>query len=139
MTVIEQIKADMLVARKAKDKANAALYALVLSEIDGIGKNDGNRATTNDEAIVVIKKMVTRNNGMIDHLSGDMLKRVMDENLMLSKYLPAMINMTEVEQFVDDLIVGGNANIGAVMGAIKKKYGQSVDMKAAGKYVRSVI
>lgn len=137
MEIVKKLKAEMLTARKAKDTKLVASIALVVSEIENIGKNDSNRETTDDEAIALIKKMVLRNEELIGYMdAGPAKEKLENEVVFLQKYLPCMTTMDDVEDFIDEQMANGADNIGRLMGALKKEYGQSVDMKAAGAIVR---
>lgn len=56
--LIEKIKADSIEARKAKETVKANLLVTLLAEVTKVGKDKGNRATTDEEAIAVIKKFL---------------------------------------------------------------------------------
>ena len=122
-TIIEQLKSKTMELRKSR-----SLYASVmlfhLSEIIKIGKNDGNRDSTETEALQYVKKTVQK------------LKEnpyaVPVEIELLEAFLPAMasrdqvrahIFMLEAEQGLDI------SNKGAVMKAVKAEFGALVDMK----------
>jgi hypothetical protein len=55
MNIIERLKTESLRLRKERNPV-AASITFALSEIEKVGKNNGNRATTDDEAIKVIQK-----------------------------------------------------------------------------------
>lgn len=56
-TLIEQIKADQVKARKARLTATATLLTTLLGEASIIGKNAG-RETTDDEVVAVVNKFI---------------------------------------------------------------------------------
>lgn len=97
----------------------ASVMVFHLSEIENIGKNAGNRETTEDEAFQYVKKTVEK------------LKSspVPDEQeiALLSTFLPKMASEEEVRAFLDTLPEGSNK--GQIMGAVKKQFGVNVDMK----------
>ena len=138
--MIDTLKADMMTARRAKESSKVASYALIISEIEKVGKNDGNRKTTNDEAIALIKKMVIRNEELAGYTEvGPARDKIDAETEMMRKYLPLMITPEAVETFINDLVSGGVSNIGQIMGSLKQEYGQAVDMKAAGGIARNAL
>lgn len=57
MSLIQTIKEQQLEARKTGD-AQAALLTTLLSEAVNVGKNDGNRETTDAEVVAVVKKFI---------------------------------------------------------------------------------
>ena len=58
MSVIEKLKSESMKMRKERDPL-APKLVFALSEIDKVGKNAGNRPTTEDEAIKVIQKITS--------------------------------------------------------------------------------
>ena len=67
MTLIERIKEDNLAARKNRDQVRATLLTTLFSEAVSVGKNAGNRETTDAETLAVIKKFIK---GIDDTLSA---------------------------------------------------------------------
>lgn len=57
MTLIQQIKDKQIAARKSGDSL-ASLYTTLLGEASIIGKNAGNRETTDVEVVAVVKKFI---------------------------------------------------------------------------------
>ena len=58
MSIIETLKSESIKYRKARSPF-ATTVVFILSEVQKIGKNAGNRETTEPEAIQVIKKLLT--------------------------------------------------------------------------------
>ena len=58
MTLMDQIKADQVSARKQKMTAVASLLTTLIGEAEMVGKNAGNRAPTDAEVQAVIKKFI---------------------------------------------------------------------------------
>jgi uncharacterized protein YqeY len=58
MTVLSDIKTAQLTARKARDTIATDVLTTLLGEVAIVGKNDGNRDTTDTEAVVVVKKFL---------------------------------------------------------------------------------
>ena len=58
MTLIERIRADQLQARKDKDTIKVNLLTTLIGEAVSIGKNNGNRETTDAEVIALTKKFI---------------------------------------------------------------------------------
>jgi len=136
MTLIEQIKIKSIELRK--DKSGLSSFSsFVLSEIEKIGKNDGNRQTTDDEAISVIKKMIDRNKSNIAMaIDGYVILKLEAENDFLKMFLPEMVSEIEIENFLrKEFGLEIPQNKGIAMSAIKKKFGSKVDMKQANQIV----
>ena len=56
--ILEKIKNASLAARKAKEALAATLLTTLYSEAVNVGKNNGNRDTTDAEAVAVVKKFL---------------------------------------------------------------------------------
>lgn len=126
--MIKQIKKDMLEARKNRSSFSP-FYALLLSEIEKIGKNNGNRETTSDEAIIVIKKLKST----LETLPKD--DKVLAELEILSKYLPEMVSEEEVLNFLESQMPD---NIGNIMKKVKQTYGATADMRLVSKLYKEL-
>lgn len=140
MLVIEKLKAESLRLRKERNPI-ASSITFALSEIEKVGKNNGNRATTEDEAIKVVQKLLITVNENIKYAEqkADLVRLVeLDlEKAILSSVLPQMASDEEVTDFLRELFTGKRGNEipkkGDVMKALRDKFGALVDMKRAGQ------
>lgn len=136
MSVIEKLKAESLALRKTKNPI-AVSIVFALSEIEKFGKNNGNRTTTEDEAIKVIQKLIATIDENLKVATDDGRKIAFNfERNILAGVLPQMASDDEVRQLLKD-IIGDNApkNKGIAMKVIRDQYGAKVDMKRAGEIV----
>lgn len=136
MSVIEKLKAESLALRKTKNPV-AASITFALSEIEKFGKNNGNRATTEDEAIKVIQKLIATIDENLKVTTDDGRKVAFNfERNILSGVLPQMASDDEVRELLKE-ILGDEApkNKGVAMKVIRDQYGAKVDMKRAGEIV----
>jgi len=136
MTVIEKLKAESLTLRKTRNPiAPAILFAL--SEIEKVGKNAGNRETTEDEAIKVIQKLIATIDENLKVTTDDGRKIAFNfEKQILSGVLPQMASDDEVRELLKDIIGDEKPkNKGIAMKVIRDQYGAKVDMKRAGEIV----
>lgn len=109
-----------LTMKLRKDRSPlASTMVFHLSEVENIGKNAGNRDTTEDEAIQYVKKAVQK-------LKENPHANV-DEIALLEELLPKMASLEEVQTFLRTL--GDTSNKGTVMKAVKQEFGALVDMK----------
>lgn len=136
MSVIEKLKAESMALRKARNPvAPSILFAL--SEIEKVGKNNGNRATTDDEAIKVIQKLIATIDENLKVTTDDERKAAFNfEKQILMGALPEMASDDDVRQLLKD-ILGDEVpkNKGVAMKVIRDEYGAKVDMKRAGEIV----
>lgn len=136
MSVIEKLKAESIALRKTRNPvAPSILFAL--SEIEKIGKNNGNRATTDDEAIKVIQKLIATIDENLKVTTDDGRKIAFNfEKQILSGVLPQMASDDEVRQLLKDVLGDETPkNKGVAMKVIRDQYGAKVDMKRAGEIV----
>lgn len=140
MTIIEKLKQERIEARKNKDNALSSFFAFVISEVEKIGKDAGNRLTTEDESVRVIEKTI----GNIEQnmvVTSDVIKNELAMQIsILKKYIPEKVSEDVVRQFIVDLYKDNpDINKGIFMKELKGKFGSSVDMKVAGSIVDEVL
>lgn len=136
MSVIEKLKAESIALRKTRNPiAPSILFAL--SEIEKVGKNNGNRATTDDEAIKVIQKLIATIDENLKVATDDGRKIAFNfEKQILSGVLPQMASDDEVRELLKDILGDETPkNKGVAMKVIRDQYGAKVDMKRAGEIV----
>jgi uncharacterized protein YqeY len=136
MSVIEKLKTESINLRKTRNPvAPSILFAL--SEIEKIGKNNGNRATTDDEAIKVIQKLIVTIDENLKVATDDGRKIAFNfEKQILLSVLPQMASDEDIRNLLQDIL--GNEtpkNKGVAMKVIRDEYGAKVDMKRAGEIV----
>lgn len=136
MSVVEKLKTESLNLRKTRNPiAPAILFAL--SEIEKIGKNNGNRATTDDEAIKVVQKLIaTIDENLKLNIDDGRRVALNYEKSVLSGVLPQLASEDDVRTLLDEFF-GNEApkNKGIAMKLIRDEYGAKVDMKRAGEIV----
>lgn len=133
MTVTEKLKAESLRLRKERNPV-AASITFALSEIEKVGKNNGNRATTDDEAIKVVQKLVATidENLKLDIDDGRRIALNHEKQILLD-VLPQMASDEEIRSYLVNSFAETPANKGVIMKALKAKFGALVDMKRAGE------
>lgn len=133
MTVIEKLKAESLRLRKERNPV-AASITFALSEIEKVGKNNGNRVTTDDEAIKVVQKLVAtiEDNLKLDLDDGRRIA-LNHEKQILQSALPQMASEEEIRSKLVFAFQGKQiANKGEIMKWAKAEWGALADMKRVG-------
>lgn len=123
MSIIQELKDKALEMRKLRSDLSAVMQFHV-SEVVDIGKSNGNRDTTEDEAIQYLKKAVQK---LKENAHSD--RR---EIVLLEELLPRMATEDEVRAHLQHLEATEGLDVlnkGAVMKAVKSKFGSLVDMK----------
>ena len=138
MSLITQLKADTLTARKNK-APQAAVLRTILGDLETKGKQKG---TTVDDtlALSVIKSTIKGLDETITHLEGttrtDDLTQAKIERDTLTAYLPKVMDETTLRSVVQHAITEGNTNIGSLMGYLKNNHGGAYDGKTASVIVK---
>jgi len=133
MTLMEQIKAEQIAARKA-GTADASLLTTLLGEAAMVGKNAG-RETTDQEAVAVVKKFVKN----IDETIAALTSRNQDaiaffvERRVLEQFLP--VQMTE--QAILD-VAKQFSSMPEFMKFMKENYAGQYDGKVASTIAKTV-
>ena len=134
MSVIEKLKAESLRLRKERNPI-AASITFALSEIEKVGKNNGNRATTENEAIKVVQKLISSIDENLK-LNIDEVRMIAlnQEKQILASVLPQMATKEEVRQYLIDTY-GGDcpSSKKAMMDSLRNHFGALVDMRAAAE------
>lgn len=142
MTTLEQIRKDQLTARKNRDKFKTGILTTLIGEIVTVGKNNGNRETTEEEAIKVITKFKKNANEIVELLDiGDESYKVMAEVEIYDQYLPKQMTgeiLREIVQRWKDENYPDTPNIGGCMRALKRCYDGQYDGKMASQIIREI-
>ena len=144
MSLLAQLKKDSLLARKAADSLRATLLSTLIAEAEMVGKNAGNRESTDDEVQQTIRKFLKNNQEAVAVIKdADRLAVLGQESAILTAYLPPMASEAEVKAFIAETVAGladrSPKQMGAVMGALKAKYGSGFDAKQANAWVKEAL
>ena len=143
MTLVEQIKIDSLSARKAKSELKATLLTTLYSEVVNVGKNNGNRDTTDTEAVAVIKKFLKGVDETLNFLGEKVDPRrdvALVEKAILEAYLPKQMSEYELKIVIADLIdtlpEKNPKQMGVLMKQLKERYDGQYDGQLASKMIK---
>jgi uncharacterized protein YqeY len=141
MTLIEQVRADMTSAMKAKQKDRVGALRLVLSELQKAAK-DG----SDDELAVLRRERKRRLEAATQFRDGgrpELAEQEESEATLIETYLPAEIDDTELDAIVAAAITETGASepkdMGQVMKAVMAKTGGRADGKRASARVREAL
>lgn len=141
--MFNQIKKDTLEARKASSNA-AGLLVTLQSEIAMKAKNDGNREPNDQDCVKVVQnflKSALETRDILDTRGLDTAQPDLEIGILQS-YLPKTLTEEETAKAVNDLVAetgaSGMQDMGKVMGALKSKYGTTIDMKLASQLFKSL-
>jgi uncharacterized protein YqeY len=149
MSLIAQIKTDLLESRKARtDAVRTALLTTLSAEIATVGKTKENRDTTEEEASAVVRKFVKNAGQTLSDLekAGRDTGAIQHELAILKAYLPAAPTIEELEAAIVEIVAGSDATggkpgalRGLVMKNLKDRFGDRFDGAAAAPVVGRVL
>ena len=142
MSLLQDIKDHQLEARKKKDKIRANLLTTLLGEASMIGKNDGNRETTDNEVVAVIKKFIKSMNETMQATDGGSTQ-LLSEKAMLEEYLPEQLTGNALHNTITSIVINLGAHgpkaMGMVMKELKTQYAGQYDGKEASTLTKEVL
>jgi uncharacterized protein len=132
MALLEKLKQASVLARKERTE-HASFLVTLYSECAMVGKNKGNRDSTNGECISVIKKFKAGAETIIEsaivrQASGDdiLSTKAVNEIVILNKFLPTMLKESELVKIisvaVDALEDKSQKQKGSIMAYLKSHY-----------------
>jgi len=143
--MIKELKKMMMKAKLEKDKVKANLLATLIGEAVMVGKNDGNRETTDQEVLDLAKqflKGVNENIRLRDELEKDKTA-ALHEKEILESLLPKQMSEAEIEEAIEKIAQNlperSMKMMGAVMGELKNKYNGLFDGKMASNIVKKCL
>ncbi len=143
MLLIDQIRSDMNLARKAGNKMESALLSVVLTDAEKIGKDNGNRKTTDEEVVKVIKKIIESNEELWKICSEKNIPTIsyQQENEILQRYLPKQLSEADLKVKIEEFISSNEngKNIGLVMKYLKENFPGQYDGKVASAVVKEIL
>lgn len=142
MSLINKVKEDQVKARLAKDP-NATLLTTLLGEAAKIGKDAGNRETTDEEVVAVVKKFIKGINDTMEFLGDKNPKATqvcLDEKRVLEVYLPRQMTKEQIKGAL--LTIFGSMEgqkKGILMTALKQNFAGQYDGKEAAAAVDELL
>jgi len=144
MSLLEDIKKAQLQARKEKDKFRAGVLTCLYGEVSIIGKNEGNRETTDEECIRIVTKFKkgVEENIRLKRDSGCNardLAKFFQEIEFYNTFLPQQMTKDELTEYIKKTIALGANNIGAVMKVMKAEINGLYDGKMASELIKKLL
>jgi uncharacterized protein YqeY len=156
MSLFDRIKAEAIVARRVSvsvgadgaDKIKANLLVTLQSEAAMAGKNDGNRPSTDDEVLKVIRKFLKGLDETIKGLesrgaNGEReqiaLAQAALEKRILTDYLPAMASDADIAAVIEEVLKTTPRSpkaMGAIMKTLRERFGANYDGARASELAK---
>lgn len=130
VSLLARLQADQAAARRAQDKDRVMLLGMVISELKN-REIELRRDATDDDTVDVVRKGIKRRRESVDlyrkAARDDLADKEQREVSALEGYLPAQVDPEVVRAAVRAAIVGGAANVGAVMARVMPEFKGRVD------------
>lgn len=145
MSLITQIKAAQIAARKLRDQHTTASLTTLIGEAEMVGKNAG-RDVTDAEVIATVKKFIKNIEATIEALKSsnkeEALIALHTEKLLYEQFLPRQMTEQQLIAAVESIKAEFNAtqkDMGKVMTLLKQRHDGTYDGKMASTVVKSVL
>ncbi len=146
MSLLDNLKKDMITAMKAKDKDTLSVVRMLKASVQNEQINLGHDLTPDEENALMAKEYKQRKDSMAEFEKGgrqDLVDATKKEMAVVAKYMPKQMSADEVEKVVEETIAEVNAtsmkDFGKVMGAIMPKVKGKADGKVVNETVKKVL
>lgn len=146
MSLIQEIKAHHLTCRKFRYVVKSRILGTLIGEAEMIGKNDGNRETTDAEVIAIIKKFIKNIDESIkvcQDVNSEWYDEICEEKDVISLYLPKQLNEQELTDAINQIISKSptlvSFGIGNILATLKLKYNGFYNGAMAAKLVKDIV
>ena len=135
------LQSDKIAALKAGDRTKKDILTLIVNECNMIGKNDGDRAVTDNDVIQALNRTVKRANETRDILIGRGADTsVQDNEIEIARsYLPQQLTEEALRQYIKGFLANSDVTAksikGLVMKALNNDYKGSFDPRTANAMI----
>ncbi len=144
MSLLIQLKDEMKIAMRAKDKLRLGVIRMALSAVKQ-AEIDHNTEATDDNIIAVLTKMVKQRKESIKMFSeggrDELAAKEADEVIALEFFLPQPLTAEEINELIAKAVTDSGAasmaDMGKVMAVLKPLMQGKADMGAVSGQVRS--
>lgn len=136
------LKMDADKARKAGERKKATSLITLYSEAKMVGKNDGDRETTDNEVLETIQKFIKNINELLSHKCNEEFKEsALVEKTLYESYLPDQLTEEELEIIIKSECGAWpeKLTIGDVMKFLKREFANQYDSKLASTVARKIL
>ena len=142
--MVEKLKADMIEARKNKDKKRLTVIRMVKAAMDQ--EHIDKKREINDELLidVVNKQIKMRKDSIVEFQKGmrnDLVEETQKEIDILMKYLPEQLSLEEVEKTIDEIFAlvkpESQKDMGKVMKEATARLKGKADMKTVSEIIKN--
>ena len=143
MALLNDIRASLLTARKAKQSAIASSLSTLVGEAEMIGKNDGNRPVTDSEVMAITKKFIKNveesHKIASAHGNSEAAERLLAERDLYASFLPSQLTGESLLNVIAALCHEVNASSVKDMGKVMKIVMPKVAGRAPNDMISSAV
>ena len=141
MSLLDTIKDHNVLARKSHSTVKSNLLTTLFSEAQMVGKNKGNRTTTDEETVSVVRKFLKNAIETKDALTsqGKDTSIITEEIDILNLYLPKQLTEDELKIVINSYVATGNNTMGGIMKTLKEEYSGRYDGKMSSNIVKETL
>lgn len=133
-TLIENIRADYLVARKERLPNVTATLSTLIGELESKAVITNGQKIIDDPLVIsTVKKFIKNQETLLEHATGDAHFDAIAEIDLLKLYLPKQLSEDDLAN-----LVTGNLSLGEYQGFLKKNYPGLYDAKLASELWKGV-
>ena len=137
----QKLRDELTAAMKSGDKLRTMVLRGVLAEVSRYEVEKDVRREADEAAIVqILKREKARREETLEFARKGGRQDLVDQNeaelKIIEGYLPAGVGADELRATVKEAIAGGATNIGALMKALRDKFGARLDGKLASDIVK---
>lgn len=140
--LIDKLRGDLLAARKSRQSVATALLTALVGEAIAVGKNAGNRESTDEETLAMIRKFLKNAEETLIRLKTAERDTLVtsEEIAILKSYIPLQMTAEELCTIVTAMKDhDSNLNMGAIMKLLKERHGGQYDGRLANEVVKAVL
>ena len=143
--LLEKLQAAALAARKNQNAVAASLLTTLYAEAARVGKDQGNRVSTDDEVVAVVKKFSKNIDETLAALpaTDSRVAQLSIEKELLAAYLPTQLDEAGLKALIDELVAGlaekSPKQMGAIMAGLKARAGGQCDGAMASRLVKAAL
>lgn len=142
--LLDSIRTASLEARRAKATTRASLLVTLYAEAARVGKDAGNRESTDDEVVKVVRKFLKGVDESLSLLTVEAARqKALDEKAILEEFLPRIVAGAELEQAIGAIVAllpeRGPKQMGAVMKTLKEQLAGAYDGNEASALVKKAL
>ena len=147
MPLIDQVKDEIVVAMKAKDKVRLTTLRSIRAAMIETLKADGSETMSDDTAVALLRRLAKQRRESIDAYEKggrpELAEQEQAELAIIEDFLPKLADEATTRGWVQQAIASTGASapgdMGKVMGALMKGHKDEMDAKLANQIVRELL